>query len=178
MSRPHTQSCSVAQFLNVFGDAWTWLVVREAFYGATRFTEFQRNTGIAKNLLSERLRKLTGAGILQREDVGERGTRYAYHLTDKGRSLFPVMVAMVQWSDQELHGPGQEPVVLVDKATGRPLAPLVPRAASGEELGWEDVAAEPGPGADRAARARIAASRRSLGLPPVGDGSEANPDGA
>lgn len=168
MSKPHTQSCSVARFLNVFGDAWTWMVVREAFYGATRFTEFQRNTGIAKNLLSERLRKLTAAGVLAREDVGEQGTRYAYHLTEKGRSLISVMVAMVQWSNEELHEPGQEPVVLVDKFSGRPLAPMVPRAASGEELGWRDILAEPGPGADRAARARIAMSRELRGLPPTG----------
>ena len=165
VSKPHTHACSVARFLNLFGDAWTWLVVREAFYGATRFTEFQRNTGIARNLLSERLRKLVDAGILDREDVGERGTRYAYRLTEKGRALLPVLVAMVQWSNRELYGAGAEPVLLVDRATGLELADLAPRAADGEALAWGSVAAQPGPGADRAARERIAAAHSSaLGL--------------
>ena len=158
MSKPHTHACSVAKFLNLFGDAWTWMVVREAFYGATRFTEIQRNTGIARNLLSERLRKLVDAEILEREDVGERGTRYAYRLTEKGRSLLPVLVAMVQWSNRELHAPGTEPVLLVDRTSGRELADLVPRDADGEALAWGRVAARPGPGADQPARDRINAA--------------------
>lgn len=157
MSKPHTQTCPIARFLNVFGDAWTWMIVRESFYGTTRFSEFRRNTGIAKNLLSDRLGKLVEVEVLEREDIGEQGTRYAYRLTDKGRSLMPMLVAMVQWSNQALHAPGQEPIRLVDRAKGRPLADLVPRAADGTELGWGEIATEPGPGADRASRSRFAA---------------------
>lgn len=163
MSKPHTQTCSVARFLNVFGDAWTWMIVREAFYGTSRFTAFRRNTGIAKNLLSDRLSKLVEVGVLEREDVGEQGTRYAYRLTAKGRSLMPVMVAMVQWSNQELYEPEGEPIRLVDRRTGRLLEPMVPRAQDGTELGWEEIATEPGPGADRAARKRFARSERDQG---------------
>ena len=156
MSKPHTQTCPVASFLNVFGDAWTWMIVREAFYGTTRFTQFRRNTGIAKNLLSDRLGKLVDVGVLEREDVGEKGTRYAYQLTEKGRALTPMMVAMVQWSNEELHEPGNEPIRLVERGSGRPLASLVPRAEDGRELGWREIVTEAGPGADRAARRRFA----------------------
>lgn len=157
MSKPHTQSCPVAHFLNLFGDAWTWLVVREAFYGATRFTEFRRNTGIAKNLLSERLQKLVGAGILEREDVGERGKRFAYRLTEKGRSLIPVLIAMVQWSNERLHPAGGAPIELFDRRSGQPLPPLGLRDDAGEEIEWKSIVARPGPGADRAARERFEA---------------------
>ena len=80
MSKRHTQKCSVAGFLNVFGDGWTLLVIREALYGATRFSEFRANTGIAKNLLSDRLSKLVDEGILATEDIGERGSRNALQL--------------------------------------------------------------------------------------------------
>lgn len=155
MSKPHTQTCPIASFLNVFGDAWTWMIVREAFYGTTRFTEFRRNTGIAKNLLSDRLSKLVDVGVLEREDVGEKGTRYAYQLTAKGRALTPMMVAMVQWSNEELHEPGHEPIRLIERGNGRPVAPLVPRAEDGRELTWREIATETGPGADRAARRRF-----------------------
>ena len=96
MAKPHTQTCPIAAFLNVFGDAWTLMIIREAFYGATRFTEFQRNTGAARNLLSDRLAMLVSNGVLERQNVGEQGTRYAYRLTDKGQSLVPVLVAMMQ----------------------------------------------------------------------------------
>ncbi|MEL7372034.1 MAG: helix-turn-helix domain-containing protein, partial [Myxococcota bacterium] len=81
MGKRHTQTCPVAGFLNIFGDSWTLMIVREAFYGATRFSEFQRNTGIAKNLLSDRLSMLVEEDILQIENIGERGTRYAYRFT-------------------------------------------------------------------------------------------------
>ena len=115
MAKRHTQTCPVAGFLNIFGDAWTLMIIREAFYGATRFSEIQRNTGIAKNLLSDRLSMLVAEGVLEREDVGERGSRYAYKLTAKGRSLAPVFIAMSQWSNEHVFGAGGEPVFLIER---------------------------------------------------------------
>ena len=152
MSKPHTQTCPIASFLNVFGDAWTWLVLRESFYGATRFSEIQRNTGIAKNLLSERLRKLVSEGILAKENVGSRGSRYAYQLTEKGRSLVPVLIAMVQWSNEHLYGLGHEPMRLIERASGEQLAKLQPTDREGNVLGWQDILAQAGPGATDTSR--------------------------
>lgn len=155
MSKRHEHACPVAAFLNVFGDAWTLMVIREAFYGATQFSEIQRNTGIAKNLLSARLSMLVEEGVLYREDIGERGSRYAYKLTEKGKSLVPVLVAMVQWANEHLFSEGTEPVFLVERKSGKPLKRLIPSNARGRALKWGDILARPGPGADRATRARI-----------------------
>ncbi|MEM6410562.1 MAG: helix-turn-helix domain-containing protein [Pseudomonadota bacterium] len=159
MAKPHTQTCPIAGFLNTFGDAWTLLIIREAFYGATRFSEFQRNTGIARNLLTDRLTSLVDQGLLEREDIGEHGTRYAYQLTEKGRSLVPVFVAMVQWSNENIYSEADAPVHLIERKTKKPLKPMRPVSTRGQELVWGDIVAIPGPGANRAAIARIDASQ-------------------
>lgn len=162
MAKRHTQTCPVAGFLNIFGDAWTLLVIREAFYGATRFSEMQRNTGIAKNLLSDRLSMLVDEGLFEREDIGERGARYAYKLTEKGRSLATVLVAMAQWSNEHVFGKGREPVLLAERSTGKTLKKLTPRSANGKPLQWRDIVAQPGPGANKAARVRILQSEHGV----------------
>ena len=156
MSKPHTQTCPVARFLNIFGDSWTWMIVREAFYGATRFGEFRRNTGIARNILSDRLSMLVAQNILERRDVGGTGTRYAYHLTAQGQALFPVLVAMVQWGNEHIFGSEGAPVVLVDRESGEALGSLAPMTPDGRKLAWTELGLRPGPGASRAARARLA----------------------
>lgn len=158
MSKRHDQTCPIAEFLNIFGDAWTLMVIREAFYGATRFSEMQRNTGIAKNLLSDRLSMLVDEGVLYREDVGERGSRFAYKLTEKGRSLVPIFVTIVQWTNENLYSSGEEPVLLVERSSGKPLKRMTPSNARGKELKWGDISAAPGPGANKAARLRIVSS--------------------
>ncbi|MEO0881517.1 MAG: helix-turn-helix domain-containing protein [Pseudomonadota bacterium] len=156
MAKPHTQACPIAGFLNLFGDAWTLLIVREAFYGATRFSEFQRNTGIARNLLTDRLASLVEHGLFERQNIGEHGTRYAYRLTDKGRSLVPVFVAMVQWSNDHVYGEDNAPVHLIERVSQKPLHPMRPKSWSGKTLAWGDILAAPGPGATPDATARIA----------------------
>ncbi|MBE95158.1 helix-turn-helix domain-containing protein [Marinobacter sp.] len=159
MAKPHTQTCPIAAFLNVFGDAWTLMIIREAFYGATRFTEFQRNTGAARNLLSDRLAMLVSNGVLERQNVGEQGTRYAYRLTDKGQSLVPVLVAMMQWSNAHMYDKDHAPVELIDRQYLRPLPTMQPTNGDGNILGWADILAKPGPGANSKALARIRDSR-------------------
>ncbi len=155
MANRHTQTCAIAAALNILGDHWTLLLVREAFYGATRFGEFQRNTGIAKTLLSDRLFFLEKEGIFRKEDVGERGTRYAYYLTEKGRALETVMIALMQWSNEYVYGRGKEPVQLLDRSTGKPVPQLQLRNRKGEALGAMDVAFRAGPGASKATRRRL-----------------------
>ncbi len=157
MSNRHTQTCAIAGALNVLGDHWSLLLVREAFYGVTRFSDFQRNTGIAKTLLSDRLAFLEGEGLFVKEDVGERGTRYAYRLTEKGRALDTVLIALMQWSNHHVFGRGHEPVLLVDRSTGRPVPALRVRDRHGAPLRPDQLAFEPGPGANEEARARLQA---------------------
>ena len=156
MAKRHTHTCPIAGVLNIFGDNWTWLVIREAFCGATRFSEIQRNTGIARNVLSDRLDVLVNEGILVREDVGENGTRYAYRLTEKGESLHPVLLALHQWGNEHVYGPGNEPVLLLECATGQPLQPLAPTSRDGHRLTRADIQTRPGPGASKATVRRLA----------------------
>lgn len=160
MANKHDQTCPVAAFLNIFGDSWTLMVIREAFYGAKRFSEIQRNTGIAKNLLSDRLSMLVDEGILYRKEIGERGSRQAYELTEKGVSLVPVIVAIVQWSNEHLFESHKEPLFLVERGTRNPLPHMVPTTAEGNQIEWGNILSQPGPGADKAARSRIIRSER------------------
>ncbi|MDA8016267.1 MAG: helix-turn-helix transcriptional regulator [Thermoanaerobaculia bacterium] len=148
-------SCSVAQALEVLGDWWTLLIVREAFFGTRRFSDFSRHLGLAKNTLSDRLSHLVENGILERVDSGKTGTRYEYRLTAKGHDLLPVLTALRQWSDEWVYGEGAEPTIVRDRATGRRLPKMVPRDVEGRELSSRDLFAEPGPGADDELRQRF-----------------------
>ena len=94
--------CSVARTLDVVGERWALLVVREAFLGDHRFDEMQRRTGAPRDILAARLKKLVAAGILERRLYQERPARYEYHLTDAGRDLYPVIVALRQWGDRHV----------------------------------------------------------------------------
>ncbi|MEP3225398.1 MAG: helix-turn-helix domain-containing protein [Parasphingorhabdus sp.] len=152
MSQPHKQTCPVAASLNIMGDSWTLLIVREAFNGATRFTEFQSQTGIAKNLLASRLTTMINAGLLEKQDIGTHGARHAYQLTEKGRALAPIMVALSQWGNEWVYGKGKEPVNFVDRLSDEPIAPLAPTRADGKPLAWKNVMMTVGPGANDAMR--------------------------
>lgn len=113
--------CPSARSLDVIGDWWSLLIVRDAFDGLTRFGEFQKSLGIAKNILSDRLRTLVSRGILETVPSGEGGTRMEYRLTSVGRDLFPVMVALRQWGERHLFEEGEEHSLLVERATGLPV---------------------------------------------------------
>ena len=127
--------CPVARSLDAVGDAWSVLIVREAFAGRRRFGEFVESLGIAKNILTDRLRKLVVLGVL--EQVAVEGSPYhEYALTEKGRGLYLVLMAIRQWGE----GCGGEvPYVLVDRRDGKPVKPLVFHAHDGRELGADDM---------------------------------------
>lgn len=148
-------SCSIARSLEWIGDWWTLLIVREAFYGSRRFGEFEQHLGIAPNVLTQRLARLVEAGILEVTSTSGNGRALEYRLTDKGRDLLPVLVALMQWGDRHAAGPHGPAVSLVERRSGKPLAPLVIRAPGGRALQPRDVAALPGPGATEADRARL-----------------------
>jgi DNA-binding HxlR family transcriptional regulator len=137
-------NCSVAQTLEVVGDWWTLLIVRDVFFGVTRFDEIQRRLGIARNTLTDRLDWLCDHGVLTRVPYGESGGRFEYQLTEKGRDLQPVLMAMVAWGDKwgvvnpplAATDPHGDPVELrmINTRTGRRVAPdnvrMLPTAAA------------------------------------------------
>lgn len=125
----HPQPCPVARSVDVIGDHWSLLVVRDAFDGVGRFSDFQRSIGVARNILSDRLRRLTDAGILAIQP-GPNGSAYhEYVLTEQGLALFPVVVALRQWGERHLFGQDEPRSELVEKSTGRPLPFMHPRGA-------------------------------------------------
>lgn len=141
-------NCGIAQALEAIGDWWTLLVIRDAFFGVRRFSDFQSSLGIARNILTNRLQRLVDHGILARVDVGETGNRYEYELTEKGESLLPVLTALREWSDRWVFGPGREPIIVTDRNTGLRLQKLRVRSKDGRELSRRDLRTLPGPGAD------------------------------
>ncbi|GHF71064.1 transcriptional regulator [Streptomyces mashuensis] len=124
--------CPVARTLDLVGDRWSLLVVRDAMDGARSFTEFQRRTGIARNILTDRLRKLTAHGLLAQR-TAPSGRRQEYVLTDAGHDLFAVVLALRQWGERHAFAPGEPRSTLVDRH-GTPVPELAPAGADGTLL--------------------------------------------
>lgn len=126
--------CPVARTLNLIGDRWSLLIIRDTFDGICRFKDFQQNLGVARNILSDRLKKLTHAGILAMKPASD-GTAYQeYILTDKGEHLFTVIVALRQWGEDNLFGEDEPHSVLIDKQTGKPVLPVALMTEHGDIL--------------------------------------------
>jgi DNA-binding HxlR family transcriptional regulator len=138
-------NCGIAQALEAIGDWWTLLIVRDAFFGARRFGDFERSLGVAKNILAARLQHLVDHGVLERRELG-RGGRSEYRLTDKGEALLPVLTTLREWSDDWVFGRGHEPVIVRDRS-GRRVPRLRLTDADGRELTRRGLRTEPGPGA-------------------------------
>lgn len=142
-------NCSIARTLGVVGEKWTLLVLREAFYGIRRFDDFHAALGCARNLLATRLKTLVTHGLLERvgyQDERGRG-RHEYCLTDKGRDLFPVVVALMQWGDRWTADESGPAVQLLHRDCGEPVTTELTCGAGHVALGARDIAAVPGPGA-------------------------------
>jgi len=132
-------SCSIARTLEQVGDWWTLLVIREALSGTRRFGEFQSHLGIAPNVLAQRLQGLVQHGILEVTTASENGRALDYRLTDKGRDLFPIIVALAQWGDKHAAAPGGPPVRILDRRHLCDILPMRPQSQTGEVLGPRDV---------------------------------------
>lgn len=128
---------SVEAALNEAGDRWTFLLLREAFFGTRRFTEFQRNLGVARNLLSDRLGQLVAKGILERRLYQSRPERFEYRLTEKGLDLYGVIVAIMTWGDRWLSD--EPPLRLTHAADGGTIEQKLRCTTCGEVLGVRDV---------------------------------------
>ena len=113
--------CSVAQCLEVVGEWWSMLIVRDAFFGVRRFDDFQNSLGISRNILNQRLTRLVDEGVLQRVRYQEHPPRDEYRLTDKGLDLYPLLVALMAWGDQYAVGPEGPPVLLRHRDCGEPV---------------------------------------------------------
>ena len=139
--------CSVAQCLEVVGEWWSMLIVRDVFLGVTRFEDFQRRLGISRNILQQRLSRLVDAGVLTRVPYSDHPPRSDYRLTDKGRDLWPVLTAMRQWGDTYA-APTGPPIEVTHRDCGS-TAPLVLTCADcGAVVGPRDVTAAAGVGRD------------------------------
>jgi DNA-binding HxlR family transcriptional regulator len=134
--------CSLPAALEAVGERWSFLILRGVFNGLHHFEEFQSTLGIARNILSNRLARLVENDILKREPDPSDRRKIAYRLTEKGRELLPVLIALRQWGERWVSGVPSNPV-LVDRQSRRPVAPMEVRSADGRplslnELDWVD----------------------------------------
>ncbi|AFR01786.1 winged helix-turn-helix transcriptional regulator [Pectobacterium brasiliense] len=132
-------ACPVARALDVVGDRWALLIIRDAFDNRRRFGDFQRSLGVAKNILTDRLRALVEEGILSVQPVSESSAYQEYILTPKGEQLFPLVVALRQWGEQQLFAEGEPHSLLLDKHTGQPLQTMLPHSAEGQLVVGQDT---------------------------------------
>lgn len=134
-----TDSCPVARALDVVGERWALLIVRDAFDGMRRFGQFQKSLGVARNILADRLQALVEEGIFSVAPASDGSAYQEYVLTEKGRSLFPVVVALRQWGQAQLFAPGEAHSQLVQAAGGAPLRVLQVQADDGRVLQAADT---------------------------------------
>jgi DNA-binding HxlR family transcriptional regulator len=131
--------CPVARAVDVLGDRWALLIVRDAFDGITRFSDFQRSLGAAKNILASRLRALVDAGVLEVVPAVDGSAYHEYSLTDRGRDLFSLIVALRQWGEDHLFADGESHSELLDATDERPLRRLAVVDAAGRALTASDT---------------------------------------
>ena len=142
--------CPIARSLDAIGYWWSLLIIRDAMQGCRRFGEFQKSLGLAKNILTVRLRALVERGILELAPASDGSAYQEYVLTPKGRGIFPIIVALRQWSEEFDETPEEIATILVDRASGRPVKKFELHARDGKLLGLGDVTLKPRPTAKRA----------------------------
>ncbi len=148
-------NCSIANALDLIGEWWTLLILREAFFGTRRFEDFQQHLGIARNILSARLRKLCDSGVLERVPISKGAKRHEYRLTQMGRDLQPTLVALTQWGDRWLHQTNGAPVIFIERESSEEIAEVSVQTKDGRKLEPRDMAMVAGPGATEETRERL-----------------------
>ncbi len=147
LKREYDQVCSIARTLEVLGERWTLLVIRDVFNGNRRFDQIQENLGVARNVLSARLAWLVDEDILEKRAYQERPPRYEYFLTEKGLDLWPVMMSLLDWGDRHLADPVGPPMLVRHKGCDGLIDGRGYCERCGERLGARDAYIEHGPGA-------------------------------
>ena len=140
--------CSVAQTLEVIGEWWTLLILRNAFHGMRTFDAFQQQLDISSSVLSSRLKKLTDAGILEKQQSSTDGRYFEYRLTESGFDIYPIIVSLMEWGEKWNPSPQGRRINLIEKATGKPVKGVAVLSAKGKPLHAREVVAVAGPGAD------------------------------
>lgn len=140
-------ACSIARTLDLIGEWWTVLILRDLFAGLSRYDEIQRNLGIASNILAARLKRLRDAGLVEREADPGDARRWCYRLTEKGRDLYPVLIAMMAWGDKWIAPAGQQPVLMVHQRCGQVTAAVPACSVCSQPLALDELRFLPGPGA-------------------------------
>jgi DNA-binding HxlR family transcriptional regulator len=146
MPRHGDMACSIARTLDVVGDGWTPLIVRDLYLGISRFDVLARNLGVSRKVLTERLNELLEHGVIERVPYQERPPRYDYHLTQKGRELVGVLLAMRQWGDRWAPLEGGPTLLLRHDTCGAVTEPVPHCAVCGELMVPDEVTPLPGPG--------------------------------
>ncbi|MFL5896712.1 MAG: winged helix-turn-helix transcriptional regulator [Thermoleophilaceae bacterium] len=142
-----TQNCSIARALELVGERWTLLILRNVFFGLRRFDDLQRQLGIARNVLAARLDRLVDGELLERRPYGDSGVRHEYRLTDKGRALWPTLVELMHWGDRYAAPAGGPPTVVRHQGCGGEIGPHQMCRRCGALLELQDIHTEVGPGA-------------------------------
>jgi DNA-binding HxlR family transcriptional regulator len=147
-----TTNCSVQRTLDVIGEKWTLLILRDAMNGVRRFDDFHRHVGLSEPTLAARLRTLVGSGILETREYQPEGqrARHEYRLTAKGWGLQPVLIALMQWGDEHLADAAGPALTVAHRDCGHPVRAVVSCSHDGEVLTPREVVATPGPGASPA----------------------------
>ena len=148
-------SCPVARGLERVGEWWSMMILRDAFYGLTRFDEFQKSLGIAPNMLTRRLTGLVEDGLLERRQYCDKPPRFGYHLTESGRDFWPVLLTLLEWGSKH-YSPEGKIIELRDKVSGAAVQPLLVDAATGTPITRERHEVVPGPAATEGVRRRFA----------------------
>ncbi|MGT3209034.1 winged helix-turn-helix transcriptional regulator [Yersinia enterocolitica] len=140
MSEDQTEAeeCPVARTLEILGDRWSLMIIRDAFEGIRRFGEFRNNLGLAKNILAARLRDLVEHGILRVAPASDGSAYHEYVLTEKGHQLFPIIVSLRQWGEEHLFSAGEKHSILVDNLSGQPISKLAVSSQQGQVLDASD----------------------------------------
>jgi DNA-binding HxlR family transcriptional regulator len=153
MASAEPRTCSIARTLDLVGEKWALLAIREVFLGDRRFDEMVRRTGAPRDTLAARLRTLVAAGILERRQYSDHPARSEYHLTEAGRDLYPVIATLMRWGDKYLAGPDGPPILLRHNDCGEIAEAYVACGNCGKEVTVDRVTPEPGPAFRERARA-------------------------
>jgi DNA-binding HxlR family transcriptional regulator len=146
---------SIGHVLDIIGKGWAVLIIREAFFGTRRFEDFQQRLGIARNILTSRLKRLCEGGVLDRVPIKAGAKRHEYLLTSKGKALMPALIALTQWGDKWVLGENAETIVFTDRDFRKPIADVKVYSSKGRQLSARDIVVSAGPGANREAKKRI-----------------------
>jgi DNA-binding HxlR family transcriptional regulator len=147
--------CSVAASLDIIGERWNLLIIREAVMGSTRFDEFHERIGVARNILTSRLAGLVDNGILTRTPSPDNARIHLYELTAMGKDLLPLLAAIMQWGDRWLHAKVGAPIILSDRASGAAVQPLQLKTKTGIAVKLDNLMITAGPGATEIMRKRL-----------------------